>query len=604
MFRDDFNKNPVVIIQSSQQDYYYRFHQLQDLVVAHSPDTVLENLARIESAVNEQGYFAAGFIAYEAAPAFDPALNTRTDAAGSMPLLWFGLFQERELVSGAEIAAISQGLTYNLDEWRPSISRHAYGEAIDHIQEAIAAGETYQVNFTLRLRAAFRGAALAFFVDLIQAQRPNYAAFIETADFAVCSASPELFFTLDDHTLTSKPMKGTAARGLTQTADKAQSDWLRHSAKNRAENVMIVDMIRNDIGRVAEIGTVTVPELFTVERYPTLWQMTSTVSGQTRASIREILMALFPCASISGAPKVSTMDIIADLEQEPRRLYTGTVGYFGPGRQAQFNVAIRTAVINKQADEAVYGVGGGIVWDSITGDEYEECQVKARILTERRPPFQLLETMLWTPGQGLFLLENHIKRLADSADYFGFPFKMDRVERQLADRLIGLAQTGHKIRLLLDEQGQLIIETIPLENDFYLSQGPLRIGIAMEPVNSGNVFLYHKTTHRIVYEQARALRPDCDEVLLWNEREEITEGTVANVAFNLQGRWVTPPVESGLLAGTYRQYLLERGEIREQVIRLSDLHNVQEISLFNSVQKLRQAEMVDRPALTPFAVPQ
>ncbi len=606
MFRDDLIENPVVIIQSSQQDYYYRFHQPQEIIAAYSVAEVLPKLAQIETAVNEQGLFAAGFIAYEAAPAFDDALKINPGTDIPMPLLWFGLFEERERVRVQELIASGQVQSYGLGDWRPSISQREYGAAINKVHEAIAAGDTYQVNYSFRMRAGFEGSPLAFFVDLIQAQRPNYAAFIETADFAVCSASPELFFTLDGSNLTSRPMKGTVARGLTQTADKQQADWLQHSTKNRAENVMIVDMIRNDIGRVAEIGSVEVPELFTVERYPTLWQMTSTVRGQTTAPVTEIFTALFPCASITGAPKVSTMEIIADLETEPRQLYTGCVGFIGPGRRAQFNVAIRTATIDRQTNEAMYGVGGGIVWDSVTGDEYEECQVKARILTERRPSFKLLETMLWIPGEGIFLLQEHLARLRNSADYFGFSLKMENLLEQLTRQVSVLPNVRHKIRLLLRERGEFVIETIPLEMVQNVTPKTLRIDIAADPVNSKNIFLYHKTSHRAVYDQARASRPNCDDVLLWNERDEVTESSIANVVLRLNGKWLTPPVESGLLAGTYRQYLLAKGEIEEGVIKLADLSRAKAIYLINSVQGWRRAELVeqmtDEPM--PFAVPQ
>jgi para-aminobenzoate synthetase/4-amino-4-deoxychorismate lyase len=357
---------------------------------------------------------------------------------------------------------------------------------------------------------------------------------------------------------------------------------------------MIVDMIRNDIGRVAEIGSVQVPELFTVERYPTLWQMTSAVTGRSDASIVEIMRALFPCASITGAPKVSTMEIIAELETEPRELYTGCIGYMAPGRQAQFNVAIRTAVVDKGAKEAVYGVGGGIVWDSVAGNEYLECQVKARILTERRPTFQLLETMLWTPEGGIFLLREHLERLGDSADYFDYPLNLDTLQKQLEEQVKGLSSRRYKIRLLLDERGEVVIERIPLNVE--QSTESLHIGMSVEPVKTDNVFLYHKTTNRTVYEQARASRPDCEDVLLWNERGEITEASIANVAFKLDGRLVTPPVQSGLLAGTFRRYLLERGEVEEQVIKLADLSRVEEMYLLNSVQEWRRAELVEQLA--------
>ena len=282
----------------------------------------------------------------------------------------------------------------------------------------------------MRLNSEFSGGEWDFFLNLAQTQN-KYAAYIDTGRYVICSASPELFFKLDGNKIYSHPMKGTAKRGRTTLEDKEQAEWLHNSLKNRAENVMIVDMIRNDLGRIAEIGSVQVPELFTIEKYPTLFQMTSTVQAKTNASLDEIFSALFPCASITGAPKVSTMNIIAELETTPRKIYTGSIGYISPNRKAQFNVAIRTALIDRENKTAEYGVGGGIVWDSTSADEYSEALLKARVLTERPRTFDLIETLLWTPEDGYFLREKHIARMQDSAEYFGFPFSREEFEHQL-----------------------------------------------------------------------------------------------------------------------------------------------------------------------------
>jgi para-aminobenzoate synthetase/4-amino-4-deoxychorismate lyase len=568
----------VLIRGYSQDGSYLNFDRPEQIITTSNIEEVLPKLRQIESAVNDQGLYAAGFLAYEAAPAFDPALQTQPESIAPLPLLWFGLYEQPETIT-----LPAPDTAYSLGDWRPSVSPEAFEQAINQIREYIAAGETYQVNYTFRLQAAFQGDPLALFTDLVPAQRPNYAAYNETEDFAICSASPELFFTLDGDLLTSRPMKGTAARGTTQAGDRQQAEWLQHSEKNRAENVMIVDMIRNDIGRVAQTGTVNVPDLFTVERYPTLWQMTSTVTGRTTASLSDILAALFPCASITGAPKVRTMRLISQLETQPRGLYTGCIGYLAPGRQAQFNVAIRTVTVDKRRQEAVYGVGSGIVWDSVARDEYQECQVKARILTERRPPFSLLETMLWTPEGGIFLLAEHLQRLADSAAYFDYPLDLEQLRQKLAETTAGLPPQPHKLRLLLDDQGRLTLETmLQLPPD---PQKPFRIALPLESIQSDNIFLYHKTTHRRVYEQARLSRPDCDDVLLWNERGEITETTIANVLVRLDGRWLTPPITSGLLPGTHRAHLLAQGAIQEQIITLDDLPRMEEIHLINSVRE-------------------
>jgi para-aminobenzoate synthetase/4-amino-4-deoxychorismate lyase len=425
------------------------------------------------------------------------------------------------------------------------------------------------------------------FLDLAQAQEPAYAAYIDAGSHVVCSASPELFFELDGADLRSRPMKGTIGRGRTLIEDRTQAEWLYLSEKNRAENVMIVDMIRNDMGRVGQIGSVAVPRLFDVERYPTLWQMTSTVTCKTTASLAAIMAALFPCASITGAPKVSTMQIITELETRPRGVYTGCVGYMAPGRQARFNVAIRTVVVDRATGSAEFGVGGGIVWDSGSESEYGESLTKAQILFERRPAFYLLESLLWTPEEGYFLLAEHLERLADSAAYFGFEYDFNCLMDELAELANTLPAEAQKIRLLLARDGALSLECAPAGK-----VQPAKVGLAPAPINSSEVFLYHKTTNRAIYEDALAARAECDEVLLWNEREEITEATSANVVFKMDGALLTPPVSSGLLAGTFRNHLLAEGVIRERAIPVSDLGRCQAIFLINSVRKWREARLV------------
>ncbi|HOW76910.1 MAG TPA: bifunctional anthranilate synthase component I family protein/class IV aminotransferase [Candidatus Competibacteraceae bacterium] len=404
--------------------------------------------------------------------------------------------------------------------------------------------------------------------------------------FVIGSASPELFFQLDGERLTAKPMKGTAPRGRTLAEDTAQIASLRQSEKNRAENLMIVDMIRNDLGRVAQIGSVAVPQLFAVERYPTLLQMTSTVTARTQASVAEILTQMFPCASITGAPKVRTMQIIRELEPYPRGVYTGAIGLIGPDRQAQFSVAIRTVLIDQHRQQARYGVGSGLVWDSDAADEYAECRLKARVLTTPRPSFQLLEALLWEPNSGYFLLAAHLERLMETAAYFGVPLDRLAIEASLADQALTLKEAS-KIRLRVDLDGRFTLEAEPLARGA-LPQ-PVRVGLAREPVDSGYLWLYHKTTRREVYAAARASRLDCDEVILWNERGELTEAGTANLVLDLAGDWVTPPVQSGLLAGTFRGALLAQGRIRERVLTCADLGQARGIYLINAVRQWQSA---------------
>ncbi len=561
---------------------WWRFGDLARIVVAERPEEARAAFEAVARVVEAEGLYAVGYLAYEAAAAY--GLAAHPTAPDGPPPLWFGLFRRRESI--APPAATGD---FRFGEWRPSLDFPAYAAAIARIKDAIARGDTYQANFTFHLRADFAGDPWALFASLVAAQRARYCAYLDLGRFVICSASPELFFTLDGAAVASRPMKGTAPRGLTLSGDRAQMAWLRQSEKNRAENVMIVDMIRNDLGRVARVGSVGVPELFTIERYPTLLQMTSTVTAQTDASLAGILAAAFPCASITGAPKVRTMRILRDLEAGPRGVYTGAIGCLLPGRRAQFNVAIRTAVIDRATGQAVYGVGSGVVWDSDAAAEYAECLLKARVLTTARPePFRLLETMLWRPEGGFYLLERHRQRLRDSAEYFGFDVDMANVERQLRDLAASLREPS-RVRLLVGERGDVETQALPLAAE-PARPSPLRVGLAAAPVSSGDVWLYHKTTRRAVYETARAARPDCDEVVLWNERGELTEATTANLVLELDGRRYTPPVAAGLLAGTLRAQLLEAGEIAERTLTPDDLRRAGRVWLINSVRGWQPAE--------------
>jgi len=551
------------------------------VVVARRGDEVLPALRSIERAVERQGLHAAGFVSYEAAPAFDPALSVA--AADDFPLLWFGLFE------GFESLQLPAPPPVELPRWTPGIDGTAFRSKVATIKQAIARGETYQVNFTFPLSAPFRDDPWPFFLQLVRGQRAGAAAWVDTGRFALCSASPELFFELADDRLLSRPMKGTAPRGLTPEEDARQLEALRRSEKDRAENVMILDMIRNDLGRLPG-GPVRVAEAFAVEQYPTVWQMTSTAVTTTAAPVSEIFRALFPCASITGAPKVRTMRIIRALEERPRRIYTGAIGHISPGRQARFSVAIRTALVDRETQTAEYGVGAGITWSSEPATEYRECLLKARILRNPMPTFELLETLLWRPGAGYALLEEHLRRLAASAGYFDFPYAAETIRTMLAQQAAALPPAPHKVRLLLDAAGGVRCEASPVE--LPETAPPLRVALAAEPVDSRDPFLYHKTTHRRVYEQARAARPEVDEVLLWNERGELTEACHYNLVLEKDGRRLTPPVDSGLLAGTLRARLLEDGEIHAVALTREDLLHCERLWLINSVRGWREAVLV------------
>jgi para-aminobenzoate synthetase / 4-amino-4-deoxychorismate lyase len=591
------NENEVLLRDNAE---WLHFTDPYRLITAEGPDEVLPALREVEQLSQTNRWYAAGFLSYEAASAFDSALHTHASTAGAnsfasldedhstfrahrdFPYLWFGLYPEPHAVALPRPAESQQTL-----DWRPTTDCETYQAAVAKIKDHIAEGRTYQVNYTMRLRTEFTGDAWEFFLQVAEKQN-RHAAYVDTGSHVICSASPELFFQLDGTTITCRPMKGTTARGRTTGEDREQSEWLRNSAKNRAENVMIVDMIRNDLGRIAEIGSVSVPALFETERYPTLWQMTSTVSARTDASVAEIFAALFPCASITGAPKVSTMNIIAELEDTPRKIYTGTIGYMTPQRKATFSVAIRTAWIDQEQRTAEYGVGGGIVWDSNSRDEYAEALLKAQVLTQHQHPFSLLETMRWTAEEGFFLHEKHVARMLDSAVYFDIPLTKENLEEYLANVSSGF-RTPQRVRLLLNQNGTLAFESRTI--DVLHDKEPLKARLAKEPVDSGNIFLFHKTTRREVYDSARKGFENLDDVLLYNEKRELTEFTIGNLVIDLEGQLITPPISCGVLAGTFRAHLLETGQVREKAIPIEALKESTRVFRVNSLRGWQSVEI-------------
>ncbi len=572
-------KQEVLLRAKNQWLYFAQPHQI---IQAQTLGEVLPALQQIQTLVEHKGWHAAGFLSYEAAPAFDKALQTRP--ADDFPLLWFGLYPPPRPISLPKPASPKPALT-----WSPTVDRQTYTAATASIKEHIAHGRTYQVNYTMRLRATFEANPWDFFLHLTQSQN-NHAAYLDTGRYVIASASPELFFTLQGETITCRPMKGTMPRGRTTHEDQEQAQRLRGSEKNRAENVMIVDMIRNDLGRIARVGSVRVTELFTIEKYPTLWQMTSTVMAQTTASLTEIFKALFPCASITGAPKVSTMQIIAALETTPRRVYTGCIGHIAPHRQASFNVAIRTVWIDRATSLAEYGIGGGIVWDSTSKDEYAEALLKAHILTETPPAFSLIETMRWTPAEGFFLREKHLQRLLDSADYFDFPKPSKAALEAFLDEIASRFTSPQRMRLILTKDGELKYEAQALHPN--ATQPPLKATLARQPIQPTNRFLFHKTTYRKVYENAKRDVPGFDDVLLYNERGELTEFTLGNLLVRMGGRLYTPPIDCGLLPGTFRAYLLETGQAEERIIHRTELSACTEIFRINSVRGIQKVILI------------
>ena len=578
-----------VLVRDAASRRWLQFSRPREIVTAFTVADVAPQLERVETAVAQSGLYAAGFISYEAAPAFDPALTAKGN--GGFPLLWFGLYDGAEQV---DLPVPAPGPDSGKAGWQASLGFEQFEANLKRIKAWIRSGDTYQVNYTYRLSTSLAAEPWDAFLQLVAAQEAPYGAFVDTGEWVIGCASPELFFRLDGDRIACRPMKGTAARGLTQAQDRAQAETLRASEKEQAENVMIVDMVRHDLGRVAETGSVNVPHMFAVEKYPTVWQMTSTIEARTPATLSNIFRALFPPASITGAPKVRTMELIAQLETSPRRIYTGTIGFLAPGRRAQFNVAIRTLLWNRRTRDAEYGVGSGITWGSQPEAEWQECRAKARILDTRIPEFSLLETMLWTPEDGYFLLERHLERLAQSTLYFGFVVDLAAVRVELERLAARLTRTRQRVRLLVAREGRTTLEAEVLPA---ADPAPQRVAVAPGPADSSNPFLYHKTTNRGLYEAARAACPGYDDVLLLNESGEVTESTIANIAVEIEGKLCTPPVQCGLLPGTLRADLLERGTLIERCITLEQMRRSPGVFLLNSVRGMYRVQIIEAPGL-------
>jgi para-aminobenzoate synthetase/4-amino-4-deoxychorismate lyase len=574
-----------------------RFLDPCGIVVAHTPNEVAGAMDAAQAAC-ANGRWAAGFLAYESAPGLDPALRVRrrdpADAFAELPLVWFAIFERAERTTGEVDAAPDATDSGPEAVWESSVARDRYDRTIETIRGHIRAGDTYQVNYTLRLRAKLESDPRDLYRHLCRAQRAPYNAYLRAGRYHVLSASPELFFRIDGDRITTRPMKGTARRGRWVAEDDAAARDLRASTKDRAENAMIVDLLRNDVGRIARAGSVRVPALFQTERYETVWQMTSTVTArlQPELSATDALRALFPCGSVTGAPKVRTMEIIRDLEDSPRGVYTGAIGFLAPpgapGPRACFNVAIRTVVVDDQTRTAEYGVGGGITFDSTARGEYDEVLAKARILSERRPEFGLLETLALDPERGFRHLEAHLDRLRSSARYFGFTYDEGGVRDALAKAIVEVDGPA-RVRCVIQRDGSVDAEASALAHN---PRAPVRLALDEPAVDPRDPFLFHKTTIRRRYADAAERHPDADDVLLVNLGGEVTESTIANVAVLVDGRWWTPPLAAGLLPGIERAEALAAGRVAERPLRVADVRRAASIALLNSVRGWRAASLV------------
>ena len=544
----------------------------------------VEALLREVEDYQEAGFYAVGYVSYEAAPAFEKKLAVHPAPLMGEYLLYFTIHEKVETLPFPEdYEAVD--LPAN---WKEEVEAPAYQEAIKTIHHHIRQGDTYQVNYTVQLSQELEADPLAIYNRLVVEQKAHYNAFIQHDDVAILSISPELFFEQEDRLLTTRPMKGTTRRGLTNQADLKEAAWLEADPKNRAENMMIVDLLRNDMNRISEIGSEQVTRLCQVEQYSTVWQMTSTIESRLRPEVDlvQTFQALFPCGSITGAPKISTMEIIQQTETAPRGVYCGTIGILLPKGKRIFNVAIRT--LQMQGNQAIYGVGGGITWDSKWEAEYQETKQKSAVLYRQEPRFELLTTGRIHQGE-LTFLEQHLARLREASRYFAYPFDQSKLGQELEESCAQLDK-GHdyRLRIALKKDGSIELETAPL---LPLTETFRKAKLVEQTANLAQPFTYFKTSHRphLTLEQ--------QEQIYYNAQGQLLETSIGNLLLELDGKLYTPPAELGLLKGIYRQQLLDEGQAIEKILTLSDLAKADKIYTCNAVRGLYELELDSKSSI-------
>ncbi len=536
-----------------------------DVIETRDPGEVRACLQRLRGT----DMHAAGFLSYEAGHALEERLAPlrAAPAPGAPPLLWFGLFDEAERIDIADFLPRPDGV------WsgpaRPLIERSDYEAAVEKVKRHIEAGDIYQANFTFPAEVRTAGDPLAVYAAIRKRAGAGYGAIVFTGAHWLLSFSPELFFTLSGGHVATRPMKGTAERGADPERDRRATEELRGDPKQRAENLMIVDLLRNDLSRVARHGTVKVPELFAVETYPTVHQMTSTVTAELEEGLGpvDLIEAIYPCGSITGAPKIRAMEIIAGLEAHPRGVYTGAIGRVAPDGEAEFNVAIRTLTLRDGENIARMGLGSGIVADSRAGDEWRECLAKGAFVDDPHRRFDLVETMRFDPHNGIEDLERHLERLKRSAETLEFAFDRHHARNELQAATFRAGES--KVRLMLSQSGAMAIELRPLTP---AAAEPVEVAIVPLPVSPKDFRLRHKTTDRSFYDEARA-QAGTGEVLFVDEAGYLTEGSFTNVFVEVGGKLLTPPLSRALLPGILRERLIEEGRAEEADLVEADLVN-------------------------------
>ena len=539
---------------------------------------VADLLAQVES-YQEQGYYVVGYVSYEAAPAFEEKLAVHKAPLLAEYLLYFTVHDR------VETSPIP--LTYEEvdlpSKWQEETSATDYEKAIAQIHHHLRQGDTYQVNYTVQLKQDLSANPFAIYNRMVVEQEAGYNAYVEHDEMAVISMSPELFFEQNDRELTTRPMKGTTQRGVTDQEDLEQASWLEQDPKNRSENMMIVDLLRNDMNRISEVGSEHVERLCQVEQYSTVWQMTSTIKSQLRPDVDlvEIFRSLFPCGSITGAPKIATMEIIKDLEPQPRGVYCGTIALLLPNGRRIFNVAIRTIQLHK--GQAIYGVGGGITWDSTWESEYHEVHQKAAVLYRKQARFKLITTGKINQKQLLF--ENqHLGRLTKASRYFSYPFNPEDLRQKIEEECQACdSHQDYRLRIILSKSGEIELSRQLLAP---LSPSFCKAKLCLQEADLNQAFTYFKTTHR------PHLNLDKQEIIYHNAAGELLETSIGNLVLKINGKLYTPPIRLGILPGIYRQHLLETGQVEEKVLTVPDLEQAETIYGCNAVRGLYELEVI------------
>jgi len=573
----------------------YIFSEPSELIIAYNKNDLQKSFKLADKYIQNgmQGYCLLNYEAgYLLEKKFEKLLT-----ADDRKLMQFFFFKEKnvQLIKSSKIIfEDNSDEDFSITNFKLNTTHQQFVKNVDKIKKYIKAGDTYQVNYTMKGKFNFTGSYSSFFKGLLFNQSAKYSTFINNGEDFILSLSPELFFRIKKNRIISQPMKGTMSRGVDQYADSIIESELINNEKNKAENVMIVDLIRNDLGRICRYGSVTVPELFKSEKYESLFQMISTIEGKLNKKIKlsEVIKNIFPCGSVTGAPKIRTMEIIKELEKDVRGIYTGSIGLFTK-KELIFNVAIRTLKINKTTGKGEIGMGAGIVWDSDAEQEFIESNLKSTFLTEQENYFELLETILLENGQSEFL-EEHLDRMKSAAEYFLFKFNEMKIRKHLLREIESADKNKkHKVRLTLNKWGRfsvLITEVKPLPNE-------IRVLVSGKKISSSNKFQHFKTTNRKLYDNefSKYSSQGNFEVLFLNEKDEIVEGSRTNIFIKKGTEWFTPPLGSGALPGIYRNYFLNKEKVaKEKTLVLQDILSADEVWLTNSIIKEVKVEGIDK----------